>query len=1240
MKKRLPHGRLLTALFSLAVGTSMLFSCSREMEMIGADQEDDSIEIVINVGTPDTKTGNSGTATVWTEGDALSVFHSASGTTAPSFWSSWFGFYSGNSFQGTVRKLSSTNDWYAVYPYREENVSPAAVSFTFPSRQTQVGNSNMEHFAGESFPLFGKTANVPRSEDLSISMSNLLVGVQFKIQNNTASPIVIQEVEFTAESYITGGFTVDMTGDSPVLTHGSSASKKVTLTVTDGDAIPAGETALFNAAIAPYDVPAGGSFDIKVIGYHPSAPDSKIFFYITKTIENGTSFQAGHIKVVNVPFDESHSQNPDAGSAGEVELEVGEQPEDGVYLLVYENGSNSMAFAPFADQKDNKYAIPVTVVDGVVIPEDGEDLSTYAVTIEVATDDNGNPITHSNDDGHYAYNVRNSAGQFVFYSTSGGTLDASDALQIKDINEMDIDGTTYKYYHTFVQAEDGVQILSSIYGASGGNKYLLAYTAANGFYYEENNSGQKLHLYLLGGSVKEKQYPAFSAERVEYDFDASGAGVLTNAPTLSGAMTTVTYSSSNESVATVDATGKVTIHKAGSATITATAEADDHFYSASASYLVVATTSAGTTFYRTTELTAGEQYLIVSGGKALTNNNGSIGATDVSASGDEVLVSDAASMTWTATASGDGFTLSNNGKYIQRGSGSSGKPSVGNAPSSTNYYIWTYSGGKMSTASGTVYYLYYSSGWAQTSTASSAGSVTIYSSTKPLTPQNLSFAQSSVAWVIGEGYEINGSYAFPQNVSGNITPVDYTSSNTSVATISNNRITIIGTGFTTITARTEGNDVYAPAEASYTLRINQKAPDGFVSLGTINLENSSVKNYLDNGTNNYTDDNYSGTSNVAQYAPSTNSSTRFDIPNPVSLDWGTASSGTVTITVYNDQALTDEFWTWTATKGSTSYDIYNLIPGQTYYCTVVDDANSNYLYKATFNTEGRRRMLKVSDTRSQNNANNCRDLGGMITKDGTKRIKYGMIYRGTNLSSTTAAEKKLLAEFMNIGLDNDLRDGSGGSSNRDNPFQNTSYAVAYCGPGYTTTISEWPSGTYTSTGVGSSSGWGGGNANYLTNPVRAYLTMQAFIDAAKRGKASYFHCYIGSDRTGYWGLVIEGLLGVSAKDCSIDFELTSFANSVTSGNRVRTSGTYKDGMNFFKGKSYYSNYSNDVNHQLQNTITHYFVNEVGQYIVDHRSEILEVYKNSATEYQLFQNFTIDGFAADIETFKSLLLEDI
>ena len=1198
-------------ILALAVGT-LLPSCTQESFI--DSQDDEGIEMVIHVGD-ETRTSNNGTSTLWADDDELTVIHAVPG--GNEFWASRFSKNAGeNSFTGQVKRLSATNDWYVVYPYQENNVAADQLSFSFPASQTQAGNASMAHLAGKGFPLFAKSLNLDRSTQLSVTMKNVLAVLEFDFENKTESghAVEVKEVQFTATSAIAGAFNVDLTGDNPVLTAGSGATKVVTLAVTNGDSISANGTSKFYLAIAPFTAPAGSELKVKVTATD-TVTGSTIVFYRTITAgENGITFSSGKIQPIGVEFDENHSQNPDAGSAGEVVLEPGEEPEDGVYLLVYENGANSMAFAPFDEYKSQHYAIPVVVENGVVLPQDGIDLARFAVELENTGEE------HPNDAGHNAYNVRNSEGKYVFYATAGGTYEAADALHILDDNEMEVQGTMYRYYHTFEQTEDGVRIVCSI--NTGGNFYLLSYTTADGFNYQQDNaSGTNLHLFLLGGSVKEKQYPAFSAERVEYDFDASGEGVLANAPTLTGAMTSVTYSSSNESVASVDAEGKVTIHKAGTATITATAEADDVYYSATAQYLIVATTNAGTTFYRVTEFTAGEQYLIVSAGKALANNNGTIGATDVSASGDEVIVSDAASVMWTATASGSGFTLANNGYYVQRASGSGGgKPSISNNPS-TSYYVWNYSNNRLSTAgSSSTYYLYYSSGWSQTSTASSAGTVTIFSSNKPLTKQTLKFTQSSIAWVIGEGYELNGSYDFPQTVSGNITPVTYISSNTDVATISNNKITIISTGSTTIKARTEGNDEYAPAEASYTLRINQKAPDGFVSLGTINLENSSVKNYLDNGTNDYTDDNYSSTSHIADYAPANSgwggwgggstSSTRVDVPNPVSLDWGTASSGTATITVYNDQALTDEFWTWTATKGSTSYDIYNLIPGRTYYCTVVDDANSNYLYKATFNTEGRRRMLKVSDTVSQDNANNCRDLGGMITKDGTKRIKYGMIYRGTNLTATTTAEKKLLAEFMNIGLDNDLRDNgninsaSGSSSNRNNPFLNSDYPVVmypnpvnsyadivYCGPGYGTSI-------------------GGTTGSSLTNPDRVYETMMAFIDCAKRGKASYFHCYIGSDRTGYWGLVIEGLLGVSAKDCSIDFELTSFANSVTSGNRVRTSGTYADGMNYFKGKSYYSTFANDPDHQLQKTITKYLIDEVG---------ISE---------------------ADIETFKSLLLEDI
>ena len=1119
------------ALVMLLLAVPLFFSCSNESDPWGT--EDDSELMTISVNQAGTRTANEGNSTLWSEGDAISVIHTTAGSST--FWSSWFGYFGGNMFQGSVNRLSSSNDWYAVYPYVEENNAANEIHLNFPSRQVQTGNSNKSHFSGEQFPMFGKKKGVSRADELSLSMKNVLSAAGFKVKNTEDYPIVVKEIELTSSSYIAGGFKVDLTSEEPVFTA-ESGSKTVRLVVTDGEAIAATDSALFYMAVAPFDIPAGGSFEIKVVAENTSNPGTNVVYYHTYELTNGASFASGLIKTIKVSFDDDSSQNPDAGSAGEVELEVGEQPEDGVYLLVYENGANSMAFAAFDEYKNQNFAIPVVVADGVVLPQDGIDLARFAVELE------NTGMEHPNDAGHDAYNVRNSEGKYVFYATAGGTYEGTDAFHIMDSNEMDVQGETYQYYHTFMQTEDGVRIVCSI--NTGGNFYLLSYTTADGFNYQQDNAaGTNLHLFRLGGSVKEKQYPAFSAERVEYDFDASGPGALANAPTLTGAMTSVSYSSSNESVASVDADGNVTIHKAGTATITATAAADEVYYGATAQYLIVSTTSAGTTFYRVTEFTAGEQYLIVSAGKALANNNGTIAATDVSASGDEVIVSDAASMMWTATASGSGFTLANNGYYVQRASSSGGgKPSISNNPN-TSYNVWNYSNNKLSTSgSYSTYYLYYSSGWAQTNNSNTAGTVTIYSSTKPLTKQTLSFAQSSIAWVIGEGYELNGSYAFPQTVTGNITPVTYTSSNTNVATISGSKITIVATGSTTIKARTEGNDEYAPAEASYTLRIREKVAGDFVDLGVFNLESDDVKKYLDAAETSYTDDNYrsanggAGTSIVSTYTKDARSR-RMDLPNPVTIDWGTASSGTTTITIFADQDLTQEVWVQNTTNGKTSAAVYNLIPEKTYYCTVED--NTGYLLKGVFTTEGRRRMMLVSTTQSQNNANNCRDLGGLKTTDG-RRIKYGMIYRGTNLDGTknksidnyvapNDTEQGFLMNFMNVGYDIDLRAG-GKSALPDTQVQ-------YVYGNMDASLSD------------------------VTNVAKSRTVLQGFFDAAAAGKASYFHCAIGSDRTGFWGLLIEGLLGVSVKDCSIDFELTGFAGGVTSGDRPRN----QTGYLFFQG---------------------------------------------------------------------------
>ena len=79
--------------------------------------------------------------------------------------------------------------------------------------------------------------------------------------------------------------------------------------------------------------------------------------------------------------------------------------------------------------------------------------------------------------------------------------------------------------------------------------------------------------------------------------------------------------------------------------------------------------------------------------------------------------------------------------------------------------------------------------------------------------QTLSFANDSEETVMGSDYTI-------QTVTGALTDVEYTSSNSDVATISGTTITLVGPGVTTITATAVEDDAYSSATASYTLTVN------------------------------------------------------------------------------------------------------------------------------------------------------------------------------------------------------------------------------------------------------------------------------------------------------------------------------------------------------------------------------------------------------------------------------------
>ena len=557
------------------------------------------------------------------------------------------------------------------------------------------------------------------------------------------------------------------------------------------------------------------------------------------------------------------------------------------------------------------------------------------------------------------------------------------------------------------------------------------------------------------------------------------------------------------------------------------------------------------------QLTSGDEYLIVyeSGSKAfkpILDGNNALNNSRNNAFGVTIDV-DHIQATEEVDACRVVFESAGSGKYFMKAVAvvdyyfyptSSGIGATKEQSNATDVSVeFVSADGTVNITAGSNNYFKYSTSYScfKQSTSNSSRELALYKrvGSGGLRPQSLQFSSTSVSISL-DGQTLPFTLVNAPALTGVETQVAFwQSSNPEVAVVdASGTVRVNDGGRAVITAFAMPDDTFAGGSASYTLTV--------VGNGVFSIENDKVATYLDlvdaHPYNPPTD--YSFTHMTAELqSGNTNQTNRLDWPKPVPIHWTTSVSDTPTVIVYDGSGQEDRTANVSITSG-TSADIYNLIPGRTY--TYVVKSGNTQIGEGGFRTLGRRRMIKVGESQyGRAYANNCRDFGGQITRDG-RRIKYGKMFRGSNMDKVTNNQVEYLKKVLNIGLDVDLRSNMSGTVGSGDEMLNDPLRL---GDGHTSETF----GTWSDFSTPDSEG------NYKLKTI-----LTKIFDTIAADKGVYIHCKVGADRTGYTCMLLEAILGVEQGWCDVDYELTSFSGAVDNGRgRWRVGNSGNNSANYY-----------------------------------------------------------------------------
>lgn len=311
---------------------------------------------------------------------------------------------------------------------------------------------------------------------------------------------------------------------------------------------------------------------------------------------------------------------------------------------------------------------------------------------------------------------------------------------------------------------------------------------------------------------------------------------------------------------------------------------------------------------------------------------------------------------------------------------------------------------------------------------------------------------------------------------------------------------------------------------------------------------------------NYVDGDYT---KISTYAKGAEELSR---PQAVNFSWSAGNNGvtalaesyTVEISLTEDFAESVKYETC-----ETQIDVYNLLLGSLYFWRVTANLGGGQ------NSTSSVSLFTTSATAPRNlyidGITNARDLGGWETSNGS--VKQGMIYRCGRLNESKCADVNIeitdkgikeMKEVLGVKTEVDLRKSDNGETGgiTSSPLGN---GVKY--------VNIPMDGTM--------------GSNCLTDAKYHPAIKQFFTLLADESNYPIaFHCDIGTDRTGFFAFLINGLAGVAEEDLYRDYLFSNFGN--IGGSRSLTN-----------IKSYVDTIKNSQGESLSDKIEYCLINTVG-----------------------------------------------